>query len=125
MWLVIYQRISTKKRLKKFFGGSGCGHHCPDKEESILHVFRDCSKVSRIWTQLIKPEAIEIFFGYHFTYWIEQNLKKELGKEINASWKDLFFTTYWRVWFWKNQEIHNENYQRPINATSEIIIQVQ
>ncbi|KAL4393368.1 hypothetical protein AHAS_Ahas02G0045000 [Arachis hypogaea] len=125
MWLTMHQRIPTKERMKKICGGNGCCHHCPDKEENILHVLRDCPKVSRIWTQLIKPEAIGSFFGHQLSDWVEQNLNQELGKENNYSWRDTFMTTCWRVWFWRNQEVHNQNYQRPKEAINEIILQVQ
>ncbi|KAL4299382.1 hypothetical protein AHAS_Ahas17G0095300 [Arachis hypogaea] len=84
MWLTMHQRIPTKERMKKICGGNGCCYHCPDKEENILHVLRDCPKRPKEATNEI---ILQIQQNSEAFKKDEHLTEQERRTEIYVSWK--------------------------------------
>jgi hypothetical protein len=46
------------------------------------------------------------------------NLCFEMGRNIEAEWRNYWAMTCHSIWNWKNKEKHNDNYNRPYNPAS-------
>ncbi|XP_057744794.1 uncharacterized protein LOC130962625 [Arachis stenosperma] len=125
MWTAIHRRILTNERKSKIFGGSGDCYACHGTQESCIHVLRDCQRVSTIWVQLLDSSKIQSFFNLNWVEWVKLNLTQQLGKSKNFDWKDIFMVACWRMWYWRNKEINDDNYRRPYQPHIDIMNQVQ
>ena len=94
-------------------------HYC--RIETTLHVLKDCPKAAHTWRKLLTPIAALVLFTLELSDWILLNLKENLAQNIN--WRDVFFTTCWRLCSWRNKKLFEEGYQRPPTAHQIIINQ--
>ncbi|RYR67920.1 hypothetical protein Ahy_A03g014385 [Arachis hypogaea] len=92
----MHNRLLTNERRSRLFGGSDGCPFCTNQPESTLHAFRNCRGVALLWSQLINPEATQVFFG--------SNLEQ---------------------WSWRNREIFEQGYNRPPNPHTEILRKVK
>ncbi|KAL4292566.1 hypothetical protein AHAS_Ahas18G0040900 [Arachis hypogaea] len=125
LWTAMHRRIMTNQRKAKIFGGTGNCSLCNSGIEDTLHALRNCPKASTIWVNLLKSNEIPGFFQSNWEDWIGVNLHKQLGKNDNLNWLDTFITTCWRIWYWRNKEMHDTSYNRPRQPHQEIYKQVQ
>ncbi|KAL4327610.1 hypothetical protein AHAS_Ahas13G0117300 [Arachis hypogaea] len=49
---------------------------------------------------------------------IEVNFRQQMGNNRNFEWRNIFILTIWRLWYWRNREIHEQNYKRPPKPTN-------
>ncbi|KAL4349764.1 hypothetical protein AHAS_Ahas10G0074600 [Arachis hypogaea] len=124
VWTAMHNRVMTNHRKTKLFGRNGECQLCRGGQEDLMHALRDCPKVSPIWIKLIKTTEIPKFFHLNWENWIEVNFMQQMGNNQNFEWRDIFILAIWRLWYWRNREIHEQNYKRPPNTQTEIIKQV-
>ncbi|QHO15365.1 Putative ribonuclease H protein [Arachis hypogaea] len=74
LWMVVHKKILTAKRRARMFQKNPSCHKCDSVKESVLHVLRDCPWTSRVWTKLIHPSDIYLFFKAPFDSWIRWNM---------------------------------------------------
>ncbi|KAL4343004.1 hypothetical protein AHAS_Ahas11G0035000 [Arachis hypogaea] len=97
-------------------------HRCPNQEESTLHVLRDCPCAALVWNKLVQPSILATFFTTDFKSWLNLNLTNAIGHGSSTAWTDIFMTTCWWLWKWRNKEIHESAFSRPTNAGCILII---
>ncbi|KAL4322447.1 hypothetical protein AHAS_Ahas14G0211400 [Arachis hypogaea] len=121
IWRLLHDRLLTNQRKSHTFGGDDTCHSCRTQPEDTLHAFRNCPIASSTWMILIKPVAVQAFFRTNLKDWITLNLNNQLGTSPDTEWKDTFIITCWNLWNWRNRELHENSYQRPPNASREIL----
>ncbi|KAL4370603.1 hypothetical protein AHAS_Ahas06G0082300 [Arachis hypogaea] len=60
------KRTLTNQRIARLFGGNGYCKVCQGVQEDLLHLFRDCPKVSTIWVNFLNPMELQKFFGLNW-----------------------------------------------------------
>ncbi|KAL4329123.1 hypothetical protein AHAS_Ahas13G0268600 [Arachis hypogaea] len=125
IWLVVRERIMTSHRRARIFGMNSSCHRCTGVEENTIHMLRDCPVASRVWVKLIHHEHIHDFFRAPFNAWIRWNLAMDLGTTKQGNWNTQFLVTCWWLWKWRNQEIFNPPFQRPMQPLPFILKQVK
>ncbi|RYR37549.1 hypothetical protein Ahy_A09g042426 [Arachis hypogaea] len=89
---MMHNRLLTNERRSRLFGGSdGCPFYT-NQPESTLHAFRDCRGIALLWSQLINPDATQVFFGSNLEQWVNLNFGRELRRGANHNWMDIFIT---------------------------------
>lgn len=85
------------------------------EEESILHVLRDCQAVVFVWMHIIKAEDRSAFFYGNLNQQISLNLSNAMGTVdgVEAKWVDLWATTCYYLWRWRNLMVHEDQFNRP------------
>lgn len=81
-------------------------HLCPlcgMEAESVLHALRDCNRNLDIWSVLVDPNKWEVFLQCNLHDWLLQNLRKELGRSKDDSWRLIFALVIDTFWFTRNQ----------------------
>ncbi|KAF7830019.1 reverse transcriptase [Senna tora] len=105
MWLCANNKLLTNvERCKRQISDSSVCDCCGGASEDVIHALRDCDKVRDIWLRLVKPRHWPEFFHSELRDWISMNLNRNLGVFDN-SWKDVFATTCWSVWRWRNEQL--------------------
>ncbi|GER31180.1 polynucleotidyl transferase [Striga asiatica] len=64
---------------------------CPSKEESVLHVLRDCSEASEVWIRLVPSHVQHSFFTLDLKEWLTSNLLNSSGPSIDVDNWECFF----------------------------------
>jgi hypothetical protein len=115
MWMLKHDRLLTNcKKSRMGLGHSMCAY-CGDVEETSLHALRDCPLVLPLWKSLIPNEDNNQFFMSNLDNWINLNVSHDTGWRGDRDWKDIWAITCHCLWTWRNKELHENNFVRPIN----------
>ncbi|XP_061350360.1 uncharacterized protein LOC133295534 [Gastrolobium bilobum] len=114
-WLIFHGRILTRE-VTAAWGGSPFCHVCLDKVENIMHVLHDCKKALPVWNFWFAGNIPCDFLSLPQEEWIRKNVDKGWTHSQLLPWQDLFNTTVWFLWNWRNKETHEANFCRPINV---------
>ncbi|XP_061371034.1 uncharacterized protein LOC133313656 [Gastrolobium bilobum] len=116
LWKMLHGRMLTKDRVTKWSGGSNNCHLCPDQVEECLHVFRDCFMAKKVWLlPMFYPLPQGFFNPISFKEWLCLNLN--INSCSGKDWRDVFFVVCNSLWIWRNKEIHEEGYKRPVDPS--------
>ncbi|CAN1172909.1 Putative ribonuclease H protein At1g65750 [Linum perenne] len=95
LWLVAHERVLTNaERCRRHIAQDGTCYRCPNENEDLLHVCRDCKLAKEVWNSLF-PQLVTIkFFLLNFQDWLCCGLQKEepsmpFGITIWLLWKTL------------------------------------
>ncbi|MCH99988.1 ribonuclease H protein, partial [Trifolium medium] len=124
-WQIAHGRLPTNKMISRWANSAPYCFHCTDTEESILHVLRDCKLAAMVWTHLLPIEARHLFFVGAFKDWVSFNLITTGWKIEQFEWKNVWATTCYFLWQWRNKAVHDDTYQRPFHPASQIMQYVQ
>ncbi|KAJ8758607.1 hypothetical protein K2173_000328 [Erythroxylum novogranatense] len=86
-----------------------------DHTESILHAIRDCPKVREMWKSLVPRKAWEQFFSDPIDRWLLSNIRGNQQGVEGVEWRMLFVVGCWLMWKWRNHEVFDGNFTRPLN----------
>ncbi|CAJ2673373.1 unnamed protein product [Trifolium pratense] len=114
MWLVQHNRLLTNSTKAKMNLGHAMCNFCRNMEETILHALRDCALVKQMWLSIIPFKARSSFFGGDLEQWVQYNLRRNIKGLNGIRWEDFWATTCHCLWIWRNRELHEENYNRPM-----------
>jgi ribonuclease HI len=114
VWMVKHNRLLTNS-LKSVMGlcHAMC-LYCRDVEETILHVLRDCPIAKEVWMQVLPVASRGIFFMGDLEGWIEFNLHNHVQWHYKGGWCDFWAAMCHCLWTWKNKEVHEEEFVRPM-----------
>jgi hypothetical protein len=112
-WLLVHDRLLTKSRLAKWQLGNSCCNNCNHFDETTLHVFRDCPIAVNIWRHLLSTQEREMFFVAEFHEWINLNLTNKFGLRYRNDWKEIWATTCFLLWQWRNKSMHDDEFESP------------
>ncbi|XP_074266271.1 uncharacterized protein LOC141588743 [Silene latifolia] len=108
LWLVWWDKLPHKLTLfKRNIIPSPSCLLCPNPslKESSLHLLRDCSIASSVWSLLNVDHS---FFSLDLQPWIHENCTSR-----NSSWATLFSVILWRLWVQRCDSTFNDTPPRP------------
>ncbi|KAG7577326.1 Ribonuclease H-like superfamily [Arabidopsis thaliana x Arabidopsis arenosa] len=108
-WLVVNQAVMTNvERKRRHLCDTDLCQICKSGEETILHILRDCPAMAGIWTRLLPPRRLHVFFSQSLLEWIYSNLGEQ--ELIGGSpWSTTFALEAWWGWKWRCGNIFGEN----------------
>ncbi|XP_061342522.1 uncharacterized protein LOC133288718 [Gastrolobium bilobum] len=115
MWLAILNKLPVRSRTCKWNGGPNFCINCPNSEETLIHVLRDCSQAKRLWIDWFGRRVPNDFFTLDLQPWLIKNVSKGWNYQIHVDWRDVFYATCWNLWNWRNHHIHDDSFRRPSN----------
>jgi hypothetical protein len=109
VWLLLEQKILTWDNfLKRDFQGPSIYVLCKESEESLLHLFGDCSFIKNIWKTITKElKLVNSWQGGIF----ENSLLNWTKKKEN--WNEMPCLICWEVWKHKNLLIFEGQKKNP------------
>jgi ribonuclease HI len=110
IWQLSQERLLTRDRLARWHIGD---HNCPQFEETISHVVRDCPIAVLIWNHLLSVHDRGRFFVVSFKDWIILNLDNQFGHHHGRKWNAIWATTCHLLWYWRNKRIHDDEFVNP------------
>ncbi|MCH87362.1 ribonuclease H protein [Trifolium medium] len=126
IWLLVHDRLATRKRINNMHMGDPYCYHCGDVIETALHVLRDCPLAVRVWYNMVDTKYWEIFFNVNMQQWVDINLRMCFGKEDVKQWSAAYWaTTCHYLWFLRNKMTHGSDNVLPTRPWDEIHMRCQ
>lgn len=101
LWQVYHERLPTNQlRVMRGLTMSGeCPFEC-QREETILHILRDCEIAREVWTPLVHFTNRFAFFSSSLQVWLQENMTNAFGfgKTKKYAWEDVFGIVCWSLW---------------------------
>lgn len=118
MWKCLNNGIMVKQNLlKRGLAINPCCDQCPEIEESLLHVLRDCPKAKLIWDDLRANVVSLDFFSISGNEWLKTNCcNSDKTPGAGTPWNSVFMTTAWEIWKNKNK-MTSTNGKHTMNST--------
>jgi hypothetical protein len=118
--LFMHSRLLTNQLKSKMGLGHAMCRYCGDVEETSIHALRDCTLVVPFWLQIVPMEDRNIFFMEEQHQWIRTNLNKCMKYQDGSAWCDYLATACHNLWMWRNKEMHDENFVRPVYTVQHV-----
>jgi ribonuclease HI len=67
-----------------------------------------------MWMQVIPMQSRANFFGGGLSHWFKFNLQGDLDWIADIRWKELWATVCYYLWLWRNKDIHDASFIRPV-----------
>lgn len=80
--------------------------------EIVIHVVRDCPRAIEVWCSLVKPDRRSCFFFSNLQDWIVDNFHNGYGWDPNGEWTNVWATTCYFLWMWRNKGMHDDEFSR-------------
>ncbi|KAM5549518.1 hypothetical protein ABKV19_000773 [Rosa sericea] len=121
-WLIVQGKLLTNaERMKRRFTRDELCPICHVHTESLLHMLRDCPRVTKIWQKLNCSNSIKGAMQLDWVGWLAANGHCSMKCYGGMNWNVLFTFTCWYIWKWRNKNVFEEGFQFPINPTKIII----
>ncbi|CAN1291599.1 Putative ribonuclease H protein At1g65750, partial [Linum perenne] len=101
------------ERRRRHLTEIGACQVCPEQEETVLHVLRDCPFASTTWELLTFPSDNLAFFQIPLLPWIEDFIRRP---ELSL----LFRVTCWFLWRYRNDRVFNGKLTTAVTLTRHI-----
>lgn len=115
MWVVCHDRVmGNLNRFKRNMTDNPRCAICDAREDSTLHIIRDCPMAKVIWNRLGGPADHAHFYHSPLKKWVSENLnhKDEEGYPV---WATYFGIALWWIWRWRNNAIFGRQDAIPID----------
>lgn len=97
---------------------------CDRGDESILHLFRDCSRASQVWVSLANHRVPSNFFVGNLNMWLIENLKSD--KVINdLEWKTIFAIGLLYLWRSRNLMVFQGERESAFEVGKRVVYQAE
>ncbi|KAF7834640.1 putative ribonuclease H protein At1g65750 family [Senna tora] len=121
LWQMMHIKLPTRLTCSRWSGISSYCEWCVNQEEDVLHVMRDCQYAVRVWSSLVNPSALAVFFHTDLKGWINFNLSKDIGRNVELNWVQNWAVTMWMLWNWRNNALFDEDFCHPIDPQGRIM----
>lgn len=81
---------------------------CGSPLDNTVHVLRNCMAAKRVWNNIIPVSSHPWFYSLDLKDWICMNLWKEGQMVSGINWCIFFGVAIWRLWYWRNQFIFQQ-----------------
>jgi hypothetical protein len=115
IWLLKHGRLLTNFRKSKMSLGSPFCSFCGDVIETELHVLRDCPSCMNVWLNIVHDNSREAFFNSNLQQWLTMNITGQIVGIDAATWNIYWAVACHSLWTWRNKEIYDDNFHRPID----------
>lgn len=86
--------MTNVERHRRHMGATRVCQFCRGREETILHVLRDCPSIAGIWERVVPRRWRQDFFAGPLLGWLYGNLGR--NDEVDGcSWSTLFAMGVW------------------------------
>jgi hypothetical protein len=99
--------------------------HCDGEEETNIHVMRDCQLARFVWQHLVPIHGRLAFFACDYNEWIATNINISVKIDGGLEWRDVWATTCYYLWFWRNKLKFDLNLTRPTSPSRCILQHVE
>ena len=115
LWQALHDRLKTKSELARCHIPilEACDR-CGALIEDTLHVLRDCVAVKTFWLKVVPLEKRQSFFSSNLSTWLCGNVDDVSRSHNISNWSIFFGIGVWRIWFWRNQFVFNQNSMDPM-----------
>lgn len=128
LWQTRHNRLPTKDLMyRRKMADSPTCEVCHRAPETILHVLRDCGRVSRMWRMLTPSEEWQNFTQEtEPTKWIDNNINpSRKNRNKRRSWTFTFREGIRAAWFWRNHTTHQTDISDLYTSTYAMVQQIQ
>lgn len=103
LWLALHDRhlCNANRVRKQLTDDPRCTRCDGDKEETMLHLLRDCAAARSIWKGVGGAANYPSFFTGNLQQWIACKMRAE-GLTHSEKWPIAFALTLWWNWRWRN-----------------------
>jgi ribonuclease HI len=95
--------------------------YCRNFEDTGLHVLRDCAIARELWMLVVPLNKRAEFFGGELSHWFQLNLQGDLAWIADISWPEFWANVCYYLWIWRNKELHEENFIRPVHSVQFVL----
>ena len=88
---------------------------CRLAEEVTLHVLKDCEYAKNVWLNFLKGKYRSIFFVMTLEEWVDNNLMKDFGHNVEEDWVMIWGNTIYFLWQWHNKRCFDANFKNPFH----------
>ncbi|KAK7244355.1 hypothetical protein RIF29_39176 [Crotalaria pallida] len=124
VWQVAHGRLMMNERKARWGIGSPCCFRCPGVSESILHILRDYPFASAVWGQLVSVSKRPLFYAGDLSEWCCGNFRSDFGMHSSHPWTEVWAQTCYQLWRWRNEALHNQDFNPPLRPWIQIQNQV-
>ncbi|KAF7823588.1 ribonuclease H [Senna tora] len=68
---------------------------------------------TKVWSKLVAPLALAVFFHTNFDDWVSLNINKGSGNDPEWDWTQVWVITMWMIWNWRNKALFDNDFCRP------------
>lgn len=107
LWLGVNQILMTNvERQRRHLSTSGGCQVCKSRDETIIHILRDCPAMEGVWRRIVPLRKRQEFFAQSLLEWIYSNLGDD-GSIGDTTWATLFAMAVWWGWKWRRINVFN------------------
>lgn len=107
--------LGNSARIKRHLTNDPSCFNCEAKEESTLHIIRDCPLAKVVWERLGGLTDDPDFLLQSLRDWIVYNMGHKETEEGYPIWGTLFGVTVWWVWRWRNCYVIGRGHEVPLD----------
>jgi ribonuclease HI len=78
-----------------------------------------------VWNHLLPITARHLFFIGDFQEWVLLNLTTSGWNMEHLEWKNVWATTCYYLWQWRNKTVHDDSFERPLYPARQILQHVK
>ncbi|GAU38338.1 hypothetical protein TSUD_61990 [Trifolium subterraneum] len=93
----------------------------PEHGRDNASCMRDCPRATDIWNYVIPSKDKAIFYMGDLKQWISFNINNYMRWMSSGKWCDFWAYCCYCLWQWRNKEIHEEQFVRPIRPVQYIM----
>ncbi|KAL9457054.1 hypothetical protein AB3S75_006148 [Citrus x aurantiifolia] len=109
IWQALHSRLKTNYELaSRGIAMDAACDRCGFVREDTLHVLSDCPYSMEIWKRLLINGTYQSFFLDGLTDWLVSNLHTASSHGDTQGWSLTFGVGIWRLWFWRNKLMFNQ-----------------
>jgi hypothetical protein len=120
IWLVTWNRVLTNSLKHQMGLSNPMCVYCGTVEETCVHVLRDCPLVMGFWLQVVPVDKRGEFFMSNLKRWVSDNINNISLINNGSRWCDVWAFTCYYFWTWRNKEVHENNFIRPVNILQHV-----
>lgn len=125
LWKISHGKLLTAKACSRWGNGEPWCCNCTGQEETILHVLRDCEVAVFVWQHLLHRDDRSWFFLGDVGGWAKDNLVAGKMNGDTNIWPQIWATTCYFLWLWRNKAKFDPNFQKPPFPSRFILQQVK
>ena len=117
LWLLLHERLlcNTNRVMRHLAVDPRCARCTLQQDESLLHVFRDCTAARQLWAQIGGPARSASFFSGSLQSWLLHNLNP-VDPNLSEKWVICFALTLWWNWRWRNSYVFGRPNDIPVDT---------
>ncbi|MCI04381.1 ribonuclease H [Trifolium medium] len=123
--MMLHGRLLTNVMKNKMKLSHAMCNYCGNGEETILHAMRDCPKAKVLWRCFKPMNHSAQFYTVDIFQWININLYNTIQWQGKGSWCDVWALSCHCLWSWRNKEMFEDEFVRPVYPAQHVLQMVE